>query len=309
MNKNIILLIQQIMSFIISLFSKKNNNLIIPVAQEKTESIELLPAKPPQMHTNQELVVEKKLFTIPNPATDITGTEFINSIMNVPPNQKREDLIFEQYKAGHVPAFMREPSEVTVTAGTNTLKYWVLPDVLCVGVDEDYIRTPLNPLTARKVADLFNCMLPTPKMAYQIWQAASIKLKPSPNGAPYTDIQQTTSKLWEHEQKIRQELIGIAPGKLISGHKKDVVITKALFNNLNNVAIVGWWYPDGKKIQPLNAVSHVKSFKDYSHGIRMICRTAELNGIKCDLFDVLKDDKLSSLISDEGSYDADKLYK
>jgi hypothetical protein len=247
------------------------------------------------------------VFTIP--LLTISGTDFGNSIMNVGPTQTREDLIFAQFRAGNVPDFMRKGIPVTVTVGNNTLTYWVLPDVLCIGTNTDYLRTPLNPFTAMKVADLFGCVLPTRKMAYQIWQAATVKLNPSPNGPPYDATMQSTERMIFHNQKIQTGLANKIPGELVTGHKKDVVISVGLLTRPKNVAIVGWWYPSGQIIQPLNYVSHDRYYQDYSHGIRLINRRVTINGQWYDIYDVLRNATLSALISDEGPFDATHIYK
>lgn len=251
--------------------------------------------------------VNTPIFTIPS--RGMTGTEFGNSIMSIGLNQTREDLIFAQFKAGNVPDFMRKAMPITVAMGNNSLTYWTLPDVLCVGTDADYLRTSINPLTARKVADLFNAILPTRKMAYQIWQAATIKLTPSPNGPPYDATMLSTERMIFHNTKIQTALGNRTPGELITGHKKDIVLSAGLATYPKNVAIVGWWYPSGQMIQPLNYVSHDRFYTDYSHGTRLIHRQMIINGQWYEAYDVLRTKLLADLISDEGTFDASQMYK
>jgi hypothetical protein len=246
------------------------------------------------------------VFTIP--LRTISGTVFGNSIMNMGSTQTREDLIFAQFQAGNVPDFMRNAIAITETAGNDILTYWVLPDVLCVGTNTDYLRTPLNALTAKKVADLFGCVLPTKKMAHQIWQAATVKLNPSPNGPPYDATMQSTERMIFHNKKIQASLGNKVPGELVTGHKKDVVISVGLLTRPKNVAIVGWWYPSGQMIQPLNYASHDRYYQDYSHGIRLINRMVTVNGQWYDIYDVLRNKTLAILISDEGPFDATQMY-
>ncbi|CAF3597195.1 unnamed protein product [Rotaria sp. Silwood1] len=254
------------------------------------------------------LLIDVPVFKIPSRTITINGTEFGNSIMNVGPTQTREDVIYAQFLAGNIPEFMRNAISVTVTAGNNTLIYWVLPDVLAVGTNADYLRTPLNPLTARKVADLFGCVLPTRKMAHQIWQTATVKLTPSPNGPPYDATMMSTERMMFHNKKIQTALGSKVPGELVAGHKKDVVISVGLLTHPKNVAIVGWWYPSGQIIQPLNYLSHDRYYKDYSHGIRLINRIVSVNGQWYDIYEVLRNNTLGNLISDEGPFDATQMY-
>lgn len=251
---------------------------------------------------------DSPIFTIQPRFITINGFDFGNSIMNVGPTQTREDLIFAQFLAGNIPDFMRTPIPIRIIIGNDQLTYWVLPDVLCVGTDKDYLRTPLNPLTAKKLADLFGAVLPTRKMAQQIWQAATVKLNPSPNGPPYDATMMSTEKMMFHNKKIQDALSNRTPGELVSGHKKDVVISAGLLTHPKNVAIVGWWYPSGQMIQPLNYVSHDRYYKDYSHGIRLIHRMVTINGQWFDIYDVLRNKTLAVFISDEGPFDATQIY-
>ncbi len=238
-----------------------------------------------------------------------TGSQFATSILGVPPLQMREDLIFKEFSNGNIPDFMKNFVEISLIVGNNKVKYFVSPDVLCVGTDEDYIRVPLMPATAQKIADLYHCYLPTPKMAQQIWKAATVKLTPSPNGPPYNEYQQSVEAFMKHEAKVQKQLVGIPVGKLISGHKKDIVITKELLVRTGNVAIYGWFYPDGRIIQDLNSRDHNKLYKDYSHGTRLIYRTIIINDVAYDMYDALKDNLLASVISSEGIFDASRIYR
>lgn len=248
-------------------------------------------------------------FTIPGrPSNSITGSELARKLMNSLPDQKREDAFLAEYSKGNVPAFLRHPVEITVSLGVNKITYQVLPDYLCVGTDEDFIRTPLNPLTAKKVADMYNAILPTTRMVNQIWKAASFKVEPKPNGAPYGLYQQSIHALLKNESAIAEQTKEMQLGKLLAGHKKDVVITQRLVKNSWPVAIYGWHYLNGKVIQDLNTKHHDKSYKDYSHGIRLVSKKVVVNGKDVDIYDVLKDRILCSLISDEGAYDATNLY-
>lgn len=247
-------------------------------------------------------------FTIPANTTGMTGTEFGNAILKLAPDQTREDAIYDACLKGNLPDFMRNGQPVTVTVGTNKLTYWVLPDVLCIGTNDDYLRTPLNPLTAKKVGDLFGAALPTKKMSQQIWASAPVKLAPIPNGPPYDETMQTSATMIAHNTKIQKVLPSNAPGHIVTGHKKDVVYCTHLLQDSSRVAIYGWFYPTGQAIQGLNPVSHDKLYKDYSHGIRMVNRSMLLNGTVIDYFDLLKDPAHTSLISDEGAYDASHIY-
>lgn len=227
-----------------------------------------------------------------------TGNQFANQIMNIGPTQEREDLILAEVTKGNIPDFMRTPVKITLQNSGNTLDYYILPDVLCIGSNDDFVRVPLNPLTAQKIADTFNCCLPTKQIADQIWQIAPIKLTPIPGGPPYDASMQFTKKFVDHNARIELQRAG-RPG-VVTGHKKDVVICKHLLQDSSRVAIYGWFYLNGIAIQGLNPTDHDKGYKDYSHGIRLVARLATLNGQIYDLYDILKDPVFAPLISHEG---------
>ena len=296
---------QAIAEFFKNLFAHASNNVVNNNSIQPLPFIQYDPIipenKPMDLYTKYKL-------TIPSLNTSMSGTDFGNSILNVPPNQYRDDLICAQYQNGNIPDFMRNPIEITTTSGNNTLTYVVLPDVLCVGSNEDYLRTPLLAATGRKVADLFHCVLPTRKMANQIWKSATIKLNPAPNGPPYDQTMENTDKFIHHNERIQTSLVGKNLGELITGHKKDVVFAKHITADPSRIAIYGWFYTTGLPIQNLNATSHDKLWHDYSQCFRMVSRTMFLNGNEMDFYDVLRSGSLSSLISDEGNYDASKMY-
>lgn len=242
------------------------------------------------------------LVPIPERAGDaLTGSEFAQVIMKLPLGTLREAAIFQQYALGNVPAFMRQLCEVTVQAGGDTLQYYVLPDYICIGSDEDYFRTPVNPLTAQRIADLYNCMLPTRKMVNDIWKASTkIAPAPLPPGAKMTTVEYFV----EHDRVVEKQiakLSGFQLGNILGGHLKDIVISKTLAQFPNNVIIYGWHQLNGTVIQGQNPKSHDNHYADYSHGTRLICKLGLLNGVSVDMVELIKTDRLG-LLSDEGPH-------
>jgi hypothetical protein len=144
-------------------------------------------------------------------------------------------------------------------------------------------------------------VLPTRRMVDEIHRAALVKLTPSPipPGAAMT----TVPVFQAHNETIRQQRARSRAahplGALVSGHKKDVVLTPKLAAAPGKVAIYGWHKADGQPIQPLY-LGHGTNWVDYSHGVRFIHREVRLNGTNTTLEKVLTDPKLSALLSDEG---------
>jgi hypothetical protein len=93
--------------------------------------------------------------------------------------------------------------------------------------------------------------------------------------------------------------LGIPVGELVSGDKKDVVITNLLANKPDRIAIYGWHRGDGAPIQPLSTV-HGARYADYSHGIRLVSDMAILNGEPRSIYGILQDSSLANVLSDEG---------
>jgi hypothetical protein len=93
--------------------------------------------------------------------------------------------------------------------------------------------------------------------------------------------------------------IGARLGALISGDKKDVVMTNRLAMNVGRIAIYGWHRGPGQPIQPLSTV-HGANYADYSHGIRLISEWALINGKLRSIRDFLQDPMTTRVFSDEG---------
>lgn len=239
----------------------------------------------------------------------MSGSEFGQSILNIV-GQQREDMIYAEFAKGNVPDFMRNFTEITISQNNNILKVYVAPNVLCVGSDEDYLMMPMNPLTAKKIMDLYGCGFITKKLADIIWQNADLKLMPQP--IPPSSYMTSTAAFIQHNAIIMFQING-RPFSLITGHKKDIIVDKQLLTFTHNVAIYGWFYPsNGQAIQgPMpNCVSHSNQYLDYSHGVRIVARKAILNEQIVDLYDILKKPHYSYLINDEpNAYDASNIYK
>lgn len=219
--------------------------------------------------------------------------------------EDREQQIEGEILSGNVPDHWKRFVPITITANLEdkdqTLIMFVAPDYLSLGTDEDFLRIPLSPGVAQTVADHLECLLPTRRMVDQFYAAAEVVLKPQPM-AP-TDEMTRVSYFARHNQEIQNQLKERYPnssrGELLAGHKKDVVLTTRIAESSGRVAIYGWHEAIDRPIQSLY-IGHAETWVDYSHGIRLVARKGILNGMPCDLRDVLADEKLCELLSDEG---------
>jgi hypothetical protein len=233
------------------------------------------------------------------PADAIGGKEFFRKIDKLTP-AGREAAIAQEIMRGNIPNFLRAFRTITVkgkdAAGKeHTATVEVMPDYLAVGSDADFVRVPMTPMTAARIADGFGCALPTRKVVDEAYSAAAIKLEP----LPLTERREAAATFLLHHNLIEEQRGGRKLGELVAGTKKDVVVTNRLTEKPDRVAIYGWHKLDGKPIQPLSIV-HVNSYVDYSHGVRLMKRSVTVDGRTRDVRHVLYDPALCRLLSDEG---------
>ena len=176
---------------------------------------------------------------------------------------------------------------------------FVTPDYLAIGSESDFIRIPMNYHTASVVATNFGFILPTPHMVDAIYEQSAYHFTPQPM-TPGPQMR-STAYYQQHNHMIMQQRLshGIPLGELVSGHKKDVVITNRLTREPGRIAIYGWHQPTGIPIQPLSTV-HGAGYADYSHGIRLVSDVVLIDGKMRSVYDVLQDPELAAVLTDEG---------
>jgi hypothetical protein len=235
----------------------------------------------------------------PRPADAPAGSEFVYRLVRLSPAE-REDAIARELLRGNVPDFLRKFHPVTIRAAdrpgqTRSVTIEVMPDYLAVGHDADFVRVPVTPRTAQRIADAFGCNLPTRKIVDEVYRAATVR----PHPRPLTADRESVESFLLHDAFVRVLVEGRPRGSLVAGVKKDVVVSNRLDEKPDRVAIYGWHTPDGKPIQPLTIV-HRESYVDYSHGVRLMKRTVLVDGKPRDVRHVLHDADLCELLSDEG---------
>ena len=223
----------------------------------------------------------------------------------------RDSFALKEVLAGNIPGFLERfvPIHIsivdTTTGRTIKATYYVAPDYLSIGSNDDWARINITPMAAQQIADSFHCFLPTRKMVDDIYKAASLKLEPVPMYA----FRDSTPAMWQHHLVIegqRKERKG-----LIAGIQKDVVISGKIIKDgkPDRVAIYGWHQLNGKPIQPLYT-GHINWWVDYSQGIRLVYRKIKVKGADkragekwMDYTAILKDPVLQRLLCDEESCD------
>ena len=237
------------------------------------------------------------------PARALTGSQFAKYVAKMDPRQ-REQAILKEILAGNLPAFLRNlvPVKLSVRSAqgkTLNATIFAMPEYLAIGTDKDFLRIPMNLYTAAAVATKLGFILPTRKIVDAIYAQAAFHFSPQPMTAG--PQMRSTEYYVTHNQKVEAQsrVLGITRGALVSGDKKDVVVTNRLEHNPGKIAIYGWHRLNGAPIQPLSTV-HGACYADYSHGIRLVSETVMVDGEARSVYDVLQDPAVSDVLSDEG---------
>ena len=262
--------------------------------------------------------LKKETMAVPyfqdKPQASLTGWDFMLKADKMG-FWKLEDAIAEAVLEGNIPQELRSfrkivfrtpvVDSVEILRKPHKVEIWVLPDYISIGTSNDFVRMPMGPLAAQRIADSLHCILPTTFLVDRIAEVAQGHLNIFPfrplgsrNSQPivYQDSNNAINALYDAK--------GYKFGQFISGLKKDVVLTYKILTlpgNENRVAIYGWHLPDGKAKQPLH-IKHGNFYADYSHGIRMIYRTIKVDGKEYDAREVLESPQLYRLLSNEPMY-------
>jgi hypothetical protein len=243
--------------------------------------------------------------SIPPRSVDaLTGSQFADLISELDPHE-RERVALDQLLSGNLPTFLRHLIPIELTApGPHgrplTATIFVTADYLAIGTDADFFRIPLNLHSALAIANRFGFLLPTTKVVDAIYRRSRFHFVPQP--LPAGPQMTSAAYFWLHNQMIEHQsrAQGVSPGALVSGHKKDLVITNRLAARPGQLAIYGWHRSSGEPIQPLSTV-HGAGYADYSHGVRLVSQQAIVDGRVQSVYDILRDPVLARVLSDEGA--------
>ena len=192
---------------------------------------------------------------------------------------------------------------------------------MSIGTNEDYVRIPVDPVTAQAIADKAGALLPTAQMVDQIYAAAQLTLPPLPRNYWKTGpAKQASSEAYlEHSTALDAERakLGGKLDQLAAGHKKDVVISTNYIDGTGKprVAFYGWYDSKGvpieahpedpakRQTQPVQrgvpVLAHEPAYADYAHGIRLVAPIMQLDGREIAVADVLRHHVLWRLLARE----------
>jgi len=242
---------------------------------------------------------------IPARATNAPGGRaFAEAIRSVTDDQ-RESLIRQQLMAGNIPEFLRRFVPIRLQSSFPEEKsvdvvICAAPDYLAIGSDDDFLLIPMRLSTALSMASVYGFTLPTTRIVDAIYAQAAVHLIPQP--LPAGNEMRSTEYSLRHNELVgmQRTALGVSLGALVAGDKKDLVLTNRLRSHMDRVAIYGWHSGDGKPIQSLSTV-HGWRYADYSHGARLISTQVFINGRARSIFNVMQDDHLAAILSDEGA--------
>ncbi len=243
----------------------------------------------------------------PSPESKLGASELLETLSSKN-DVEREELIVSLLQAGHFPNFLRHLKPIRVEGRGHQISYWVMPDYLSIGSEDDFLLVPLNWINTRKLAQAWGFYIPTPRMVDTIYQQAERVIwpktfRPGPEMGSMATIQAHND--WISAQRYLygdQEV-------LTAGHKKDIVVSRRLYQQTDRIAIYGWQnIRDGEPIQPLS-LWHGERYADYSHGIRLVARWVLVDGEIMPLSQVLADPKLAGLLSHEGTLDLERVMR
>jgi hypothetical protein len=216
---------------------------------------------------------------------------------------ERDGAIVAEIEAGNLPEHLRHarPVRLPSPAGVagRRLTLCVLPDYLAVGTDADFLLVPLGLGAALRLAGDFGFELPTRRVVDAIDRQAAAHVDPRP--LPASDAMRSTPYLVLHNAIVQaqRQALGVDLDALAAGFKKDLVLTRRLWEMPGRVAIYGWHRASGTPVQPLSIV-HGARYADYSHGVRLVSATAWLDGRPRTIEDLLARDDTAAWLSDEG---------
>ena len=233
------------------------------------------------------------------PAGAIGGSEFARRTRGLS-SEERDRAVVAELERGNIPSFLGHLTPVKLTTSDGqavAATIWVTPDYLAIGSDEDFLYVPLTYPSATIIADRFGSVLPTARMVDAIYEQSAHHLTPAP--LPAGPLMRSNLYLSKHQQRIDEQRSGLPLGELISGHKKDLVLSSRLLHFPGRVAIYGWHTAPGHPIQPLSTV-HGAQYVDYSHGVRLVSTTVVVDGRSRSIYDALQDSRVAPVLSREG---------
>jgi len=222
-----------------------------------------------------------------------TGTEIEEELTSAVTTADVDKIVIRHLEKDHVPDYIGEDywKEVVIKGNGHELTLLVAPDYFALGTDEDPFRVGReSPFCAQRVADYYDSILPSTRILREIQKQADPKfaytdVKVAPYNIPLAKIETHNALVAANNlaNKIFEKA-GISPGEndeTAIGYRKSIVVGPGLDGS--KVAIYGGrWSSAGAIVQPYSTI-HESMYSDYSHGITLVSKKAELDGRSVDL--------------------------
>lgn len=264
------------------------------------------------------------------PDNALSGSEFVEKVLGVDlekfktnPRQlgalskiERENAILEQIESGNIPDFLRRPKAVIIKGpGGGEVKTYVMPDYIAVGSDKDFVRVPLSPIIAQALALKYGWNLPTKTIVEETYAQAGKRVV-GPSYSHPAEFQLNSAYLdssgfyLRSDQDIQAQLKGVAPGTLVAGAKKELVVSPQVAVRLAGVPageaidFYGLYGEDGIPIQRTPGHGREAGYRhtEYALGVRFVSpvlvvtkASGERKVIRMD--DALRDPEIAKIIS------------
>lgn len=241
--------------------------------------------------------------------------------------EQREALIWAEIEKGNHPGFARVFAPVVLKDDRGrSATVQVSVDGFAIGTEDDWLRVALSGYHAQKIADFFECCLPTNKIVFEAYRQAKVKLVahllecqavgggrwqrstfacrlhedilqgrvPCKRGQPYTEAAgRLDPRLGSHEGRCSLPP-GEHPRVLVAGHLKEVTINGEDLSK--TLAFAGLFPANGRPLQAGIGGPHGPGFADYSHGVRLVARRVDLDGKAMDYEDLVTDPDYAGLM-------------
>lgn len=228
----------------------------------------------------------------------------------------RENAILEQIELGNVPDFLRRPKAVIIKGPNGEeVKTYVMPDYIAIGSNEDFVRVPLSPIIAQALAFKYGLSLPTKTIVEETYlQAGKRVIGPSYSHAD--EFEENSAYLdspgfyLRSNQDIQDQLKGVIPGTLVSGGKKELVVSPFVAVRFKggkadeSIAFYGLYDSEGTPIQRTPGHGGESGYRhtEYALGVRFMSPMIVVkNGAGerrvMRMQDALKDPEVAKVIS------------
>jgi hypothetical protein len=224
-----------------------------------------------------------------------TGTEIEEELSEAKTTSDIDKIVISHMEEDHIPNYILKDywKEVTIKGNGHTLVILVAPDYFALGTDDDPFRVGReSPFCAMRIADYLDSLLPSTKILREIQKQAEPKfaytdVKAAPYNIPLAKIETHNALVAANNLANKLfEKAGITPGEndeTAIGYRKSIVVGPNLDGS--KVAIYGGrWSAAGAIVQPYSTI-HESMYSDYSHGVTLVSRKANLDGDDVDLRD------------------------